>query len=325
MAVIGIDLGGTKITGALFDENGKMLYRISHLLGKRKGHEVGLLILHVIDELIEESGYHKETIEALGICVPGIANSKTGFVWAPNIDGWENYPLGKEIEEHFNNDEIMINVASDRTCYILGEKWKGVAQNDTNAIYISIGTGIGVGLLIDGNIVHGQSDIVGAAGWFAIVTPYSKEFEKYGCFESYASGDGIARQAKKILKEGRLFQESTLYKKEIESLSSKDVFEAFYKDDPLAIYVIEKAIDFWSIAAANLVSLLNPEIIIWGGGVFGPATQLIDRIYEEASKWAQPIAIKQVKFVKSILQGDAGLYGAGYLALTSMKNNSRIE
>jgi Transcriptional regulator/sugar kinase len=318
MAVIGVDLGGTKITGALFDEKGTILCQVSHLLEKRKGREVGLLVLHTIDELIGKPECRRDAIEALGICVPGIANSKTGFIWAPNIDGWENYPLQKEIEDHFSNDTITMNIASDRTCYILGEKWRGAAKNAANAIYISIGTGIGVGLLVDGNIVHGQGDIVGAAGWFAMGIPFIGEFERYGCFESYASGDGIARQAKKILKEGLLFQESELYKKEIESLSSKDVFEAFYKDDSLAVFVIEKAIGLWAMASANLVSLLNPEVVIWGGGVFGPATQFIGRIYEEASRWAQPIAIKQAKFEKSILQGNAGLYGAGYLALTSI-------
>jgi glucokinase len=305
MAVIGIDLGGTKITSALFDENGKILYQVSHLLEKRKGREVGLLVLHTIDELIEKSEYRRDDIEALGICVPGIANNKTGLIWSPNIGGWESYPLQKEIEAHFSNDKITIHIASDRTCYILGEKWKGAAKNTTNAIYISIGTGIGVGLLIDGNIVHGQCDIVGAAGWFAMGTPFMEEFERYGCLESYASGDGIARQAKKILKERRLFRESLLYKKEIESLSTKDIFDAFNNDDPLAMFIIEKAIELWAMASANLVSLLNPEVIIWGGGVFGPATQFIGRIYEEASRWAQPIAIKQVKFEKSILQGNS--------------------
>lgn len=317
MAVISIDLGGTKITGALFDENGEICCRVSHLLEKRKGDEVGLLVLNVIDMLIEQSGCQREVIEALGICVPGIANSKTELIWAPNID-WENYPLRKKIENHLKNDPIAIKIASDRTCYILGEHWKGTAKNTTNAVYLSIGTGIGVGLLIDGKIIHGHGDIAGAAGWFAMGTPYSEEYKKYGYFESYASGDGIARQAKKILREEYLFKGSSLYKKNIEEVSSKDIFEEFYKDDPLAISVIEKAIDLWAMASANLVSLLNPEMIIWGGGVFGPATELIGRIYEEASRWAQPIAIKQVKFEKSILQGNAGLYGAGYLALTSI-------
>jgi len=325
MAVIGIDLGGTKITGALFDEEGNKLCRISHFLEKRKGDEVALLVLQTIDEVIRNSGCREDDINALGICVPGIANSKNGQIWAPNIEGGENFPLQKVLETHYSNSKAKISIASDRTCYILGEKWKGAAKSAANAIYISIGTGIGIGLMVDGNILHGHGDIVGSAGWFAMGTPFREEFEMYGCFESCASGDGINRQVKRILEEGTLFKESKLYKKEIESLSTQDIFDAMNNDDPLALFVIEKAIEMWGMASANLVSLLNPEIVIWGGGVFGPATHFIGPIYEEASRWAQPIAIKQVRFVKSVLQGDAGLYGAGYLALTSIKNKSKVE
>jgi glucokinase len=320
MAVIGIDLGGTKIISAIFDKEGNILHKISYLLEKRKGKDVGLLVLQTIDELITMSGGKIDDIEALGICVPGIADSKTGMVWAPNIDGWENYPLQKEIEEHINNDKIKISIASDRTCYILGEVWKGAARNAQNAVFIAVGTGIGMGLLIDGKIVHGHGDAVGAAGWFALETPYFDEYERYGCLESYASGDGIARQTRKLLKEGLLFKESILYKRDIESINTKDVFEAYGRGDSLAKFVVGKAIILWSMAAANIVSLLNPEKIVWGGGVFGPAAQLLDRIYDEACRWAQPVAIKQVKFEKSQLMGDAGLYGAGHLALISLNN-----
>jgi glucokinase len=209
MAVIGIDLGGTKIISAIFDKEGNILCKTSHLLEKRTGSEVGRLVLQTIDELITMSGKMINDIEAFGICVPGIADCKTGLVWAPNIEGWENYPLQKEIEEYINNDKIKISVASDRTCYILGETWKGAAKNAKNAVFIAVGTGIGMGLLIDGRIVHGHGDAVGSAGWFALETPYFDEYERYGCLESYASGDGIARQTKKLLKEGLLFREST--------------------------------------------------------------------------------------------------------------------
>ncbi|KAA6307902.1 hypothetical protein EZS27_040423, partial [termite gut metagenome] len=132
--------------------------------------------------------------------------------------------------------------------------------------------------------------------------------------------DGIARQTKKLLKEGLLFTESALYKKDMESITAKDVFETYSRGDSLAKFVIGKTIIMWAMCAANLVSLLNPEKIVWGGGVFGPAAQLLDRIYNEACRWAQPIAIKQVTFEKSLLSGDAGLYGAGYLALISLES-----
>lgn len=315
MALIGIDLGGTKVTGALFDEKAGILCKTFHLLENRRGSQVGALVLKTVDELVAESGRGMSDIEALGVCVPGIADSKTGLVWAPNIEGWENYPLQKELEEHIGT--ATVGIASDRTAYILGETWKGAAKNAQNAVFIAVGTGIGVGLLVDGRIVHGHGDIAGAAGWFALKTSGPDEDEIYGHLESHASGAGMAQQARKLLKDGLLFRESALYSKKIETLTAKDLFEAYDRSDPLAGFIIERAVKLWAVTAANIVSLLNPEIIIWGGGVFGPAVGFLDRIYDEACKWAQPIAIRQVRFRESMLGGDAGLYGAGYLALMS--------
>lgn len=318
MAVIGIDLGGTKITGAVFDTNAEIHYRSSTLLGNRTGNEISGLILEIISELIKKSESDKKSVEALGICVPGIADRKEGWIWAPNIVGWEKYPLKLELEQFLHNSGIEVNIASDRSCYILGEQWQGAARNTENAIFISVGTGIGAGILVDGRVIHGNSDIAGAIGWFGLSTSFHSEFEKYGCFESMASGDGMARRTKKLMEDRASYSGSLLYEYGLDSLSSKEIFEAFFKEDPLAVSVVEKAIEYWGIASANLVSMLNPEIVIWGGGVFGPGQKLIDRIYMEASKWAQPLAIREAKFEKSLLGSDAGLYGAGYVALTSL-------
>ncbi|MDR2148424.1 MAG: ROK family protein [Tannerella sp.] len=313
--VIGIDIGGTKINGAVFDEDGDMFHHVSHLLEGRTGKNVGSLICQIIDELMDSRKV--ENIEAIGVCVPGIANVRTRKVWAPNIEGWENYPLQDEIEKHINRLSITVEIASDRTCYILGEKWRGNAIGCNNAAFIAVGTGIGIGLLVDGQVLHGHGDIVGAAGWLALEPDYQEEFKSYGCFESQASGAGIVLQTKKLLKTGKIFPKSLLYQKNIDFINTYDVFEAYNQNDELAKQVIHKAVKMWGMAAANIVSLLNPEKIIWGGGVFGPAVRLINDIYTEALRWAQPISIKQVKFEKSELGGDAGLYGAGYLALKS--------
>ena len=105
----------------------------------------------------------------------------------------------------------------------------------------------------------------------------------------------------------------------VEQMTTSDIFKAFNEGNPIAKKVIDQAIRFWGKASANLVSLFNPEIIIFGGGVFGPATQFLDDIYLEAKKWAQPISINKVKFEPSKLGGDAGLFGAGFLTLKSMK------
>jgi glucokinase len=313
MLVVGIDLGGTKINGAVFDSNGNRLYQTTHLLEKRKGSEVGQLITETIRELLPAT--ISSSVQAIGICVPGISDTKTGRVWAPNIPGWESYPLRKEIADLLNNPNIQIEIAGDRNCYILGETWKGVAQNAKDALFIAVGTGIGIGILANGQILEGHAGISGAAGWLALDVKYEADYVKYGCFESNASGDGIARCAQRLLLENSLFKGSILQTYPIGKITAREVFNAWSKNDPLAVYVIDRAVQMWGMAAANAVSLFNPEIVVWGGGVFGPARQLIDRIYYEACRWAQPIAIRQVRFEASRLDGDAGLYGAGRLAL----------
>jgi len=313
MAVIGIDLGGTKVNGAVFDGNGNILHQVAHLLEGRKGTEVGQLITQTLSRLLQM--YSMFDIEAVGVSVPGISDNNTKCVWAPNIPGWENYALQKEIEFFLNNSSIKVKIAGDRSCYILGEIWKGAAEGAENAVFISVGTGIGMGILANGKILEGHAGISGAAGWLALDTNYEADYVKYGCFETYASGNGIARYAKQLLTDNNLSKDSILKTIPIESITAHEVFDAWLKNDPLAVKVIDKATLLWGMAAANVVSLLNPEIIIWGGGVFGPAAQLLDRIYQEALRWAQPIAIKQVRFTVSKLGGDAGLYGAGKLVI----------
>jgi glucokinase len=313
MAVIGIDLGGTKISGAVFDNAGNRLHYMFNFLEGREGAAVGQLVIQTIRELQQAFG---DTVEAVGICVPGISNAKTGLVWAPNISGWENYPLQKEVEAMLGNPNIKVKIAGDRSCYILGEIWKGAAQGVRDAVFISVGTGIGMGILANGQILDGSAGISGAAGWLALDTKYEPDYVQYGCFESNASGTGIARQAQRLLRENDLFSTSILKNYSTENVTAYEVFDAYTKNDALAVQVIEKAIQLWGMAAANVVSLLNPEMIVWGGGVFGPAMQFLDRIYEEACRWAQPIAIKQVRFEVSKLGGDAGLVGAGRLVMT---------
>lgn len=318
MAVIGIDLGGTKINGAVFDNEGNRLHQAAHLLGKRKGVEVGQLVAHSIRELLQTSAGCD--IQAIGICVPGISDTKTGRVWAPNIPGWESYPLQEEIENLLDNPSVWVEIAGDRSCYILGETWKGAAQGAQDALFIAVGTGIGIGILANGRILEGHAGISGAAGWLALDSRYEADYAQYGCFESHASGNGIARCAQRLLKDDTLlYKESLLREYPVENVTAHEVFDAWAKNDALAVQVIERAIQLWGMAAANAVSLFNPEMIVWGGGVFGPAAQLLDRIYEEACRWAQPIAIKQVRFEVSRLSGDAGLYGAGRLALMSVE------
>jgi glucokinase len=311
--VIGMDLGGTKFSCALFSNDGEIIHRSETLLEGKTGSEVGRLLVEQM-LAIEGFAYKRNlSVKSVGICVPGISNQKNRTVWAPNIPGWEAYPLHKELKARLSNPDIPISIESDRNCYILGEMWKGNARNCSNAIFMAVGTGIGIGIVSNDQIINGMSGIAGAIGWWALDRPYLKEYDECGQFEFHASGTGIARKAELLLKQGA--RSKFLYPGNI---SAKEVFDAYSKNDPVAAHLLEQSIEYWGMAVANLVSLLNPEKIIFGGGVFGPALQFLDRIHEEAQKWAQPISMQEVKLQASALKGDTGLYGAAYMAIRNM-------
>ncbi len=321
MAVIGIDVGGTKIAAAAFGDSGELYAKKTKLLKGREGDQVGELIAKIINDIYAKIPDQK--IDGIGICVPGIYYTKTDTVWAPNIPGWDNYPLvsclNGRLDEKLKGVDIV--VGSDRSCYILGELWKGAAVGCDDAIYIAVGTGIGAGILVDGRIIHGANDIAGATGWMALQYPYQEEYIPVGCFEYYASGNGIATQMHRALRCVRNYN-GCLKGKEIADVTSHDVFEAYSKGDHLAAKVLDKAVEMWGMATANMVSLFNPQKVIFGGGVFGPARMFIRRIYDEACKWGQPISMEQVEFCPSKLQGgDAALLGAAYLVI---RNKNRL-
>ncbi|MGI6046756.1 MAG: ROK family protein [Petrimonas sp.] len=315
--VIGIDIGGTKISAALFTCGGEILLKNILPVANKKGYEVIDLIEKMVSALIEHANNDNLKVSSIGVCVPGIYNPTKKTVWAPNISGWDHISLYEELKKRINNSSIKVFIDSDRSCYILGEIWKGAAKDCTDAIFISVGTGIGVGILSGNQILRGKSGISGAVGWVALEPPFKDKYKTCGNFEYYASGNGIARSAVELLRD---YENETAFKSiPLTQLTSYDVFRAYGENDPVAIKVIDKAILYWGMAVANLVSIFNPEKVIFGGGIFGPAARFINRIKKEAEKWAQPLSIKETSIEISALGGDAGLIGAGYLAIKSIK------
>ena len=276
MATIALDIGGTKIASAIFLPDGSMLFNRKRLLKGRTGHEVGKLAAEILAKLLTVARRSRIQIDGVGICVPGIVYSQTGRVWAPNIPGWENYPL-QEVLRTVTAPDIEIYIDSDRTCYMYGEMWQGAAKDCHSAVFIAVGTGIGAGIIIDGHVLHGASDIIGATGWMALQPPYKEEYDACGCFEYYASGNGIGARVRDAVRANKAYK-GRLRQKPICRISAYDVFSAYNEEDPIAVSVLHKAIEMWGMASANFVSLLNPQKIIWGGGVFGPAGIFIDDI-----------------------------------------------
>jgi len=313
MAILALDLGGTKLAAAVLDDSGTIISQEVVTLADRKYKEVGALIT----DLVHKYKHGREfTINGVGVSVPGISYKNEGTVWAPNIEGWENYPLLSEISAVAG--DIVIDIDNDRACSILGELWVGNAKGCHDAIFLAVGTGIGAGIVSAANIIRGSNDIAGAIGWMALQKPYEKKYIPFGCFEYYASGDGMVRLALEVLDQ-EFDYKGVLREYSSSELTAHHIFAAYEKNDIVAIRVVQECIEYWGMAAANLISLFNPEKIIFGGGVFGPAIKFIPAIKIEADKWAQPISRTKVTFEPSLLSGNASLYGAGYLVLKMLK------
>ena len=307
MAFLGVDLGGTKLCFAVFNTTGDLVRSHKIPIAKREGAAVGALITGEVRKYLSEM--REDPIEAIGISVPGICRHKTGTVWAPNIPGWEDYPLLAEVSAVAGH--LPVTIECDRACYILGEAWQGNARGTNDAVFLAVGTGIGAGIMVNGTVLCGAHDIAGAIGWMALGRPFVSDYYSCGFFEHHASGSGIAKLAQEQIAATPAY--AGLLKNR-ESLTAVDVFAAYAQNDSIAAGIVGCCIEYWGMAAANLISLLNPEKIIFGGGVFGPAVSLLPKIAEEARKWAQPIAATQVDFQPSALGDKAGVYGAAFLA-----------
>jgi glucokinase len=312
--VIAVDLGGTKSAAALVTQEGRILARRRSLLRLRAGDEVAALIAEQCTALVADAGERGlETPTSVGVAVPGIYHAQNGTVWAPNVGGWDDYPLRDTLRRALG-PAVRVVITNDRAACILGETWRGAAAGARDAIFLAVGTGIGAGIMVDGRVVRGHADIAGAIGWLALERPFDDRWTRCGDFEYHASGPGLATVARDLIERTPAYHGS-LRGLDADDLTADRIFAAHETGDAIAERVIAQAVERWGMATANLVSLFNPQTIVFGGGVFGPALRFLDAIRDEARRWAQPIAMRQVTLVPSALRGDAAVYGVARLAL----------
>ena len=286
-SVIAVDAGGTKISAGVIDSSGQ-IHRKEKLSTSQGGAQESI---RQIVELLRGLGCNELT--PVGLIVPGIYYADTGKVWAPNIPGWEHIDLRSELTGALR---APIFIDSDRVGYVLGEQWMGVAKGLRDVVFLAVGTGIGAGIISGGKLIRGAGDIAGSVGWFAL-NPKKKEiYKKVGCFEAEAAGPSLARRA---------------------GMSAVEVVFAARQGDARALGVIEETARYLAMGVANLVSLLNPEMVVLGGGLMQAGDLLLETTRREVLDWAQPIAAGQVRIELSALGEDAGLLGAARLALTA--------
>ena len=289
--VIAIDLGGTKLCAAVVHRDGSVFWRKKVPVAAGTPATTIEQIVQVIQEAGAASPAPDNASKPVGIIVPGIYFAGSGSVWAPNLWGPDEVPLQAELEDRLN---LKVFIDSDRAGYVLGERWLGIARGLNDVVFLAVGTGIGAGIIAGGQLLRGHSDIAGAVGWFALNPSRSEIYTKVGCWEAESAGPGLARR--------------------LDVSSAEQVVSAARRGDVAAIQAIDGAARYLGMGIANIISLLNPEMVVLGGGLMQAADLFLGSIKRVMTRCAQPVAARQVRIEVSQLGEDAGLLGAARLA-----------
>ena len=309
---IGIDVGGTNVKIALVDSDGKIGYSNTIPTRAEMGYEYTINNMkQAIRDLLTETKLSAKDIERIGFGLPGQVDFKSGIVrLITNIPGWVEIPLAKMIEDEFH---IPTRIDNDVRCAALGELNFGAGKGCENLICITVGTGIGSGLIINGKLVRGASNAAGEIGHIKLQMHDGPicGCGDTGCLEAFASGPSIVAMAEEYIMGGK----STKYR---EMANGNDitpfiVAEAAKAGDPVARRIFTRMGEYIGIGMASVVNLLNPEKIIVGGGVADAGDILMTPLKETLKKRAMKIAGETVEVVPAQLGNTAGVIGASLL------------
>ena len=305
---LGVDVGGTTVKMGLFQTDSVLIDKWE--IPTRKDLPEDVILSDIADAIREKLTQHqvaKEDVVGIGVGVPAAVTGE-GFVKQVANLGWKEKDVKKELEELTG---IEVKVANDANVAALGEMWKGGGEGYSSLVMVTLGTGVGGGIILNGQILTGTN---GGGGEIGHILANRNETEccgcgKKGCLEQYASATGIARLAKNILAENT--KETML---NLEDVSAKTVFDAVKAGDEVAIEVAEQFGAYLGYALADLGAVLDPEIFVIGGGVSKAGEILftyVKKYYEERTFFT----CKDVKFALAKLGNDAGIYGAAKLVI----------
>ncbi|MFA5398937.1 MAG: ROK family protein [Dehalococcoidia bacterium] len=317
--VVAVDIGGTKIIAAVFDRDGAMLSRIYCLtLGSEGPARVIKRIESTIVQVIEKAGLKRNQVGCIGIAAAGAIDINRGIVAdSPNIPHWQNIPLRDRLLESLGGPLFVLN---DANAAALAEHRLGAGRGLNNLIYITVSTGIGGGMIVDGELYQGTDGSAAEIGHMIIKIggPVCK-CGKRGCFEAMASGTAIAKLAQKRLRRGEQSSMPGLAHDKVGDVTAQVVAEAARKGDALARAVIEESAGYLGIGVANLVNLMNPQMIIIGGGVSKMGEMILRPTRKSMTANSIELPARTVHLVRSQLGVDAELTGAALYARDMMR------
>ncbi len=310
---IGIDVGGTNVKIALVDDKGKIIYSNSSPTYANMGYEYTVNnIKQAIRDLMKETKTDSKTIQGIGFDFPGQVDYKKGIVkLAPNIPGWVNVPIAKMIEDEF---QIPTKIDNDVRCAALGELNFGAGKGCENFVCITVGTGVGSGLVVNGKLVRGAANAAGEIGHIKLQMNDGPicGCGDTGCLEAFASGPSIVAMAQDYLKSGKSTKFRELAGAEGE-ITPYLVAKAAEAGDPVARRIFEIIGTYLGMGLTSVINLLNPEKVIIGGGVAEAGELLLAPVRKTIQERAMVVARESVEIVPAQLGNSAGVIGASML------------
>ncbi|MCY3721512.1 ROK family protein [Candidatus Poribacteria bacterium] len=307
--VVGIDIGGTKLATVVADKTGHILGKVRKPTHSEKGPEYAIgLLFDMVREVVNQVGVEQTSISAIGVSCGGPLDTKTGIVYSPpNLPGWDALPLKALLESEF---QVPVIIENDANASALAEFRFGGGRGYSAVLYMTMSTGIGGGIVIDGQVYHGANDSAGEVG-HQILLPNGPRCGcgKRGCLEALCSGPAIARRAQAALRKQRKGGKSptallTLADGQIEAVKSEHVLAAARTGDALALELVQETAYYMGWGIANLVNILNPDIVLLGTIAVAAGDLLLDPIRETVSKFAMPRPAEAVNIAPAEL-GDA--------------------
>lgn len=316
--LVGVDLGGTSIKIAFISLYGEIITKWE-IPTDKSGKTITTDIAKAIDAKLAELGATKEKLAAIGMGAPGPVNLATGLVYETVNLGWKNYALKDHLEMETGLPAVIDN---DANMAAIGEMWKGAGDGSNDIICVTLGTGVGGGVISNGEVIHGVNGAAGEIGHITSIVEGGAQCNcgKKGCLETVASATGIVRYAMEKLQESDQASLLRQILKEKGAITSKDVIEYASKGDGLAEEVMEFVTFHLGFALANLANGLNPEKIVIGGGVSKAGEYLRSSVEKHFKKYTFPRVGAAAEITIATLGNDAGAIGGAYLAKSMLTN-----
>jgi glucokinase len=310
--VVGVDIGGTKVAAGLVNANGEILVRSKTPMATTGMPSDGLAAVSAAIRGLFPDASSQSQIAAIGICAPGPLNPKTGVIInPPNLAIWHNYPLAEEMRRVYS---VRIKVDNDANAGALAEAKWGAARGYQNIFYACVGTGIGTGIVFDGRIYHGKTGAAGEGGHTGIDSngPVCN-CGKRGCIETLAAGPAIARRARQKLGQNPNSVLMEMAGGDIQKVNSEMVGRAHAAGDPVAKEVMRETLDLLAYWLGSIIDLLEPDVIVIGGGVSSLLAPFLDEIRERWRGACLNPSPLNIPLLLAHYGEDAGIAGAAAL------------